>query len=288
MKKACFVILLFPFSLFAQSPAIMPPGTGETSPSSACMGCQGTIWNNEPNVSANDAQIASISLNPNGFCFQSTCYFSRYLYAHNFSFAIPGTATIDSILVDVKRVTVSANAIKDSIVQLYDGTTNVGNNLQSQTPWSTSLTTYTYGHTDPLWGAIWTPAILNNQAMGLMLKIKNLQASQQNAGVDFVQMTVYYSTATGNFSVSSSPSEVNWITNDNSVDAEINSDIPSVCSSSLFDVQGQLIEEENYGTLNAGENRFDLSTIYLQAGIYFWKITVGNQTYTRKIVITSK
>ncbi|HET6990919.1 MAG TPA: T9SS type A sorting domain-containing protein, partial [Bacteroidia bacterium] len=137
-----------------------------------------------------------------------------------------------------------------------------------------------------LWGATWSPAIINSPGMGLMFKIKNLQNTQQTAGVDFVQMTIYYTTPTGTYNVTSSPSDVKWIYSDNEIRADLNLSSSSACSGSLYDLTGKLIQSKNYGTLDAGINQVKLYTEILPEGIYFWQLSVGDRLFTRKIIVT--
>ncbi|HET6992657.1 MAG TPA: hypothetical protein VFJ43_15085, partial [Bacteroidia bacterium] len=68
MKKAIFVFLLLPLFTFAQSPVTMPCDTGEMVPSGACLACAGSEWNNEMNITANDALVADITLRQASLC----------------------------------------------------------------------------------------------------------------------------------------------------------------------------------------------------------------------------
>ena len=287
MKKACILILFFPAFVFAQSPVTNSPMSGDELPSAACLSCPGTDWNNPMYIISANGQNATTGLNPTGNCFQSTCYYSRNLYAYNFGFAIPTGATIDSIFVDIKRGAGNANAAKDSVVQLVKSGLYVGSNLQSPVFWPTSSAYQNYGHTDPLWGTTWLPADLNDPTSGVILKVENLSASGLNVGVDHFQMTVYYNTTTGFYAVTSSPLQIQWINSGTDNSAIIyNADDLTECTSALFDVAGNLVNPLSVNKLSPGENKIELATSQLANGIYFWQIRVGDQFLTRKISVT--
>jgi len=274
-------------AISAQSPVTNPAGFGETVPNPACLACPGSEWSNEMNITAADAQFATISLNQNGFCFQSTCFYSRYLYAHNFNFAIPIGATIDSIFVDILRKAATVNCIRDTIVQLEKVATITGSNLASTNFWPTTAATASYGQTDPLWSTTWLPSDINDAGTGVVLKIENATANPQQAGVDFIQMTIYYSTATGIHSATSSPSAITWINSISKNSAKVFLDGKTNCVSELYDATGNLLQSENYGQLSAGENEIEMQTSQLATGIYFWRIRIGDKFYTRKISVVS-
>jgi len=286
MKKFYFAILLLPLFSHAQSPVTNSAGYGEELPSPACLACPGADWNDPMKITIADGSVATTGLNSNGNCFQSTCFYSRYLYAHNFNFAIPIGATIDSIFVDIKRAALSANAIHDSIVQLEKSDSLIGANLQSSTIWPTTLTYESYGHNNPLWGTTWLPADINDPTYGVVLKILNLTASEAQAEVDHIQMTVYYSTTTGNFSVTSSPSAIEWINSPNEISMNIFTSASVNCSSKIYNSSGQEVNSFNYGQSLIGQNYFHCSTEYLADGIYFCVINVGGNSYSRKFIVT--
>lgn len=277
--------MLAPLSLFAQTSVTNSAGTGETVPTSACLACAGSNWNNETNITAADGAYADVGLNQNAFCFQSTCFYSRYLYAHNFGFAIPVGATIDSIIVDIDRRASTANVVRDTIVQLQKGANITGANLASVAYWPTTVGTASYGSTNPLWSDTWTPADVNDTNMGVVLKVANFSTVQEQAGVDHVQMTIYYSTSTGMHSVTASPSGVTWINSTNKTAAHIFLENNATCVSSLYDVTGNCLKTESLTALTKGENEIEMPTSQLAPGIYFWQLQIGDKRYTKKVIV---
>jgi hypothetical protein len=285
MKKIYTAFFLLPFSLLAQSPVTHSAGYGETVPSPACLACAGSEWSNEMNVTATDNAFATTGLNQNAFCFQSTCFYSRYLYAHNFNFSIPSNATIDTIIVDIIHRAGTINTVKDSIVQLQKMMNITGANLASSAFWPTAAATASYGNTDPLWSTTWTPADINDPSSGVVLKVVNYSSAQEQAGIDHIQMTIFYTTSTGIHSVTASPSAVTWINSVSKTSAHIFLENNSTCVSTLYDVTGNILSKENQDNLSQGENDIEMPMSGLAPGIYFWRIQIGDKFYTKKISV---
>lgn len=285
MKKIYFAFLLLPMLSSAQSPVIHSAGFGEEWPSSACLACPGTDWNNPENITNADDSASVTGLDGSGFCFMSTCFFSRFLYAHNFKFSIPADATIDSIFVEIKRAALDGNAIYDSIVQLVKSDTLVGDNLQSAVFWPKTLAYEGYGHNNPLWGTTWLPSELNDSASGVALKVMNLDTVMAQAGVDHIQMTVYYSTSNGIFSVTSSPSDIEWINSPGEIGIKFIASSSERIFSKIYNSNGQEISYINNGQTVIGQNYFQFPTEYLAEGMYFLILNIGDKIYSRKIVV---
>ncbi|MGB4850256.1 MAG: hypothetical protein WBP41_20190 [Saprospiraceae bacterium] len=284
MKNILFAILLLPCFIYAQSPVMHSAGIGENVPSLACLACPGSEWTDEMNITTEDDSVTSTVLSPAGNCFMSFCSSSRYLYAHHFNFSIPADATIDTILVDIKRTAYKADAISDSIVQLEKDGIMIGHNLRSSDYWPVSPTYESYGHHDPLWGAAWLPSDLNDTTMGITLKIVNRTSDNEKADVDHIQMTVYFSTSTGIYSVTSSPSEVEWSNDPGEIDLNIFTPTSVHCTSKIINVMGQQMLSINHGLSLHGENHFHWPTDFLDGGIYFIIMDMGGKIYLRKFI----
>ncbi|HZV70243.1 MAG TPA: T9SS type A sorting domain-containing protein [Saprospiraceae bacterium] len=284
MQKILIVVLLLPFISHAQSPEIRSAGLGENIPSLACLACAGTEWNNLSYINAEDDSVATTEIFPAGNCFMSFCEYSRYLYASHFDFDIPADAVIDTILVDIRRTAHDQNALMDSTVRLAKKGTLVGNNLNSPGFWPTTLTYHSYGHDDPLWGTTWLPSDLNDTATGVSLKVMNLASSNAKADVDHIRMTVHYSTSTGTYSVTSTPSDMEWVISSEGIDMNIFTPISVTCESKIFNSAGQEVVSIYFGKSIKGENHFQCSTDLLARGIYFIVMNAGGKIYSRKFV----
>src|SRR5689334_14305615 len=103
MKKILLssIILLSALTLFGQSQGPNNPGTGYCN--SPFLACPDSIWHSAPAVAMQDNALATVVINPIGNCFQSNCFYTRFLYASNYGFTIPGTATITGILAEIYR-----------------------------------------------------------------------------------------------------------------------------------------------------------------------------------------
>ena len=274
MKTAFSLLFFVPFGVFAQSPVTANPGSAATLPSSACLSCAGATWSNETNVLAADGAGADVGLMQNGFCFQSSCYASRYMEASVFGFNIPLTATIDSIHVDVTRKGLTAQGLHDSIVQLEPDplTGPVGTNMADPaTVWPAAYATKTYGQPgDPLWGYAWTPAMINNAQFGVLVKVSNGDASQQTAYIDHIAVTIHYSTSTGIFSATSSPGNFQVLGSGTAHPVlELKLERNAPVKFTVTDVAGRVLYEKQEGMLSPGVHRLQPAAEEFPAGLYF-------------------
>lgn len=285
MKKLLLALFIPAASIAQTTAVIMPPDSSECLPSSACLACAGGTWGNEPNTYVLDNQSADVGLNQSGSCFQSACYYSRWLYAHDFGFSIPSNATIDSVLVYVTRKSV-AGTIHDSTMQLDLNGTISSADLKSNATWPTNFATASYGQTNPLWGSALTPATMNNPATGVAFKVVNTATQQGFASVDYIEMKVVYTTPNGIFTATSSSREFTWINDGVEMTAKINLENAASCSGIVTDETGQIVASFDYGKLQAGENNLSLNTENFAAGVYCWTITTGEKTSSFKFTKT--
>lgn len=148
-------------------------------------------WINPGNISTPGSPYASNSI--------SSFDGSSDLQATNYGFAIPGTATILGITVDIRRTTTDATGTGD--VQDYDiyllkggtitGTTTVFPSTATW-PYNGTFQVATYGGPTELWGDSWTPADINNANFGFGLKVANFGADAANPLIDYIQIKVTY------------------------------------------------------------------------------------------------
>lgn len=291
MKK--LLLLLCIQTLFTQAQVTQPAGNGVTSPSNACMACAGSGWNNEMNITALDGSGADVSLMQNGFCFQSTCFASRYLEATQFGFSIPGTATVVGIEVNITRKATDTSAIKDSIVQLITNAAPAGVVKKATAFWDTSYTTTTYGSPTDLWGstsAFWTPTAINATTTGVHLKILNQLATASNSVyVDYVSMTVYFTNTTGIIeSQTSVPAKFYVSEQENNLSFSFYADGNAQSEIKLFDVSGKLVFCSGKETLPQGRHEESFNTNGLAPGIYIANYTQGTKQVYKKIILTGK
>ncbi len=200
IKYSCifplFVFLLFS-SLQSQTSQSASPGLAETIPSPGCLACPGDIWMNEMNVQFLDGNDASVNMAQAGFCFQSTCYLSRFLRGTDFGFNIPLQASITGIRLELDGYSSTDSTAQDSIVTLLKYGFASGSNYGLAKNWPLAITQRFYGGPGDLWGGApgtWTPQEINDSLFGVDIKMKNTGANAVAMNLDYVKITVYYST----------------------------------------------------------------------------------------------
>jgi hypothetical protein len=132
---------------------------------------------------------------------------SQLLFGWTFGFTIPGTATIDGIIVEIDRRN-SAGAASDNRVQLGKGTAFadlVGDNkADTATDWPTTTAIATYGGSTDLWGTTWTPTEINASTFSVWLSVQ-ADAANTDIQVDFIRITVHYTEGSTDVTVTPSP-----------------------------------------------------------------------------------
>ncbi|OGH31288.1 MAG: hypothetical protein A3I54_01035 [Candidatus Levybacteria bacterium RIFCSPLOWO2_02_FULL_41_11] len=148
-------------------------------------------WSNASNVSASDNSRATVTIASSGDV-------SNYLRATGFGFAIPGTATINGVVVSIERSEANTQTatIRDSSLRLVKNNVIVGDNkAATSTNWPTSDAAATYGTTSDLWGTTWTAADINNANFGVVLSVGRTSGGDEQARVDHITITVTYTEA---------------------------------------------------------------------------------------------
>lgn len=166
----------------------MPAGTGANNADA------GTIaWTNPGNiVSSNDTRATSTIASGET---------TQYLHATNFGFSIPSGATIDGIVVSIERSNLNFDTLVDTSVNIIKGGTRGSTNKASGTSWPSSDTAASYGTgTTDLWGETWTDTDINASTFGVALRAQNNggMGPDDDARVDFIEITVYYTESTPN------------------------------------------------------------------------------------------
>jgi hypothetical protein len=146
-------------------------------------------WVTPQKVDADDGVYANIT----AVTFDNLDY-SYVLKATQFGFAVPSTATISGIQIDVDRFS-NVGSAKDIVIQLTkDGTARVGTNMAVAGNWPAVSTMATYGGSASLCGTTWTPAEINAATFGVHL-VTQATADNSQVFVDYIRVTVYYTYA---------------------------------------------------------------------------------------------
>ena len=148
-------------------------------------------WVNPTNVFSDDGTETTITA-----ATYDTPDISQQLVMSGFGFSIPGTATIDGIVVEIDRRN-SAGAASDNRVQLRNASgTLVGTNkAATTTDWPTTTAVASYGSASDTWTASPTPAMVNDPDFGVVLSVQ-ADAANTDIQVDFVRVTVHYTDTT--------------------------------------------------------------------------------------------
>jgi hypothetical protein len=120
----------------------------------------------------------------------------------NFSFTLPGSATITGVVVGMERSkTPAGGTIQDLLIQLIKGGTAQGDDKSSATLWpnAASEAYQTYGSSSDLWGLSLSVSDVNASDFGVRIRCINpgFDAAAATAQVDHVRITVHYTVAGG-------------------------------------------------------------------------------------------
>lgn len=122
--------------------------------------------------------------------------YSYRLRASDFGFSIPAGAVIDGIVVEALARTTAGSAAW-ALAQLHDATSSLSDNrfADGGTFPASEGSIESFGGASELWGATLTPEIVNDPDFSFCFAA---QATDENTkiGVQYVRMTIYYTTVT--------------------------------------------------------------------------------------------
>jgi hypothetical protein len=239
-------------------------------------------------VNSSDGVYSDVQLMPYLFCFQSSCYRSRYLTCHHFGFNIPANASIDGILLTVNGKSSMMGSVMDCTIVLMKNYVPAGLNHASGNDWDTAATLRLYGSPIDSWGLAWTPQEVNDLFFGAYVKVYNPTSSSPAALIDAVAITVFYSIGTAAYSQTSSPGEFHAV-NDPYLEQiawnYFSGERTGTVEVKLVDCFGRICYKRG-STPNSSSLSETIATTSLAPGIYFCTLSAGDNSYTQKIVIT--
>ena len=150
-------------------------------------------WANPGNITALDGSYATAT------CVNSSDTISDFLYGSGYGFAIPLGSTIQGILVKayVKSSGSGTPTVNDAGgVYLSKSGAPVGATRQNLNLWPATTAPQIYGGPTDLWGTTWSPADINAFGFGPLISAYVLGVGTV-AYVDYISITVYYSTSGG-------------------------------------------------------------------------------------------
>ena len=248
-----------------------------------CLACPGGEWSNYNNIMLPDAMYADVQLAGFPLCFQTTCFYSRYLMAANFGFSIPAGAAINGVKAEMLRMTNASPAIGDTIVQIFTPGF-LGTNHASPMPWTPAPVYITYGDSIDLWGLSLSADTVNLPGFGFRVMIRNGSSSTSlsPSSVDHIRMTVYYSLPTGEFSQTRTANNfsVYYDGKENSL-VLFSAAVKKINSVSVIDLTGREIYSS--ASPDAAQRKFFLPD--LVPGVYFAVVRADEKTTALKFAV---
>ena len=153
---------------------------------SACTNVTGVgsrAWSNPSRARTTDASYATAAL--------SSGNNSNYLQCTNYGFAIPATATITGIRVNVTRKIGSGGARDLDVLIIKGGTVSTAVDRATTTAYTTSDVNEDHGGSADLWGLSWTVADINAADFGVAFAAQRTSGSP-TVSVDSISITVAY------------------------------------------------------------------------------------------------
>jgi hypothetical protein len=166
-----------------------PSSSGPKYPTAVAQTGSNDAWANLTNLETPNGMSATCSV-PVGTV-------SNVVNVSNFGFSIPGGATIVGVKAELGRYASFASAITEMDVYLLKAGVASGLNRASSGFWPSSLSNETAGGSSDLWGNALSPADVNNAGFGLTFQVENTAFGIVTAYVDYVRLTVYYTTTSG-------------------------------------------------------------------------------------------
>jgi hypothetical protein len=158
------------------------PGTLENK-----TGVGSVAWSNPSRAASSNNEWATAALGLGAT--------TNYLLAKNFGFAIPESATITGVVVEIEKKVSPELFVDDEAVYLVAvGEPGAGENRKEPGFWPESDTYSTYGSSSDDWGfgEFLTPANINESGFGAAIAARNFGPSTGTASVDHIRITVYY------------------------------------------------------------------------------------------------
>jgi hypothetical protein len=171
------------------------PGPGTYSMTRSPTACAsiagiGTVnWNNPARATASDDSRARAALDGTT---------SRYLSCNTYNFAIPPTAIIVGITVDVERRSnrTSDGGSQDAAMRIVKGGVIglIADDRSTTTTYTTTDVIEAHGGTSDLWGETWTPADINATTFGAAFAATKASSGgpSHNVDVDHMPITITY------------------------------------------------------------------------------------------------
>lgn len=177
------------FHVLGQSP--LGPNSG-SSFTNVVRGGSAAAWTNLGNGGASDDSYVTVvsSLTANG-------EYTDYYTIEDFGFSVPGSASIDSIIVTTEYSKTGDRSSSEDQFRIIKGGSIVTFDNKIGAPWPTTDESRDHGFTvlghDPLWGTTWTPTDINAADFGIAISVKTTgSGTLVDPRIDHIEILVYY------------------------------------------------------------------------------------------------
>ncbi|MEP7267110.1 MAG: choice-of-anchor Q domain-containing protein, partial [Saprospiraceae bacterium] len=116
------------------------------------------------------------------------------LTLNQFGFNIPSGATILGIKLTIEKMQGNNNGnLLDTVITILNPASGIPVNKKSALTWPRTDTVFNYGGANDLWGpATWTPASINSNSFGALIRVRKSGAGATTARIDSISISVTY------------------------------------------------------------------------------------------------
>ena len=201
----------------------------------------------------------------------------RHLYASEFNFSIPSTATVTGIELSFSyTVNAPANTLEDTICSLMKYGFSVGAQKFAQTSPYNNNSSVIFGNSADMWSTTWSPAEINLPNFGFDFRLRAKGITTQFGITNGFMATVYYTDLSGIKESQSSGSalytagKMLYLQNLNGANNKVE----------FYDMLGRKVFES---AVDTDQGNVDLNK--LNKGVYICKLYTGEKEISRKVYV---
>lgn len=282
------LMLIVPQINYAQTAGPNSPLETGNQPLDYCTTCYGTIWSNTNNIAVEDGQYSHVQLASSVFCYQDSCFRSRYLTCNNFNFSVPSAAIILGVEASISGFSGMNLAVLDQEIFLTQGIVPFGNNMASPSFWCNCDSIRYYGNPSCLWGTSLSPADVNDSGFGVYIKVYNSLPNSTSVFIDEVTIKITYGLGTEVFSTIQSPNPIYVNNNYLQGDLDVIFKMPQGSNGAdlyLFDITGKECFSSRIESVSGENSELHINTDGLNSGSYLIKIATKDKIYVVKTLL---
>lgn len=282
------MMLIVPQINFAQTAGPNYPLATGNQPLDYCSTCSGPIWSNTNNIATEDGQYSYVQLASSMFCYQDSCFRSRYLTCNNFNFSVPSTSVILGVEASVNGFCDMSMSVLDQEIRLTQGIVPFGDNMASPSFWATTDSVRYYGNSSCLWGVYLSPEDVNDPEFGVYLKVYNSIPNTSSVFIDEVSIKITYALGTEILSTIQSPNPIYVTNNYLNGDLDVIFTMPQGSDEAdlyLYDIAGKECFSSRLENRSGEKSELHINTDGLNSGAYLIKVTTKDNIYLVKTLL---